>query len=338
MILAMSKPNEGIEGTIVPALIPYSKMQTNASTAKKNTHPIWSVKSFGILIASLMLMAFGLWGVFSSSPQQTTPSQQTTIVYQPQPVAKKYITKNIEDIQKGDLVYAYDVTTCEVSLKEVTDTFTRTSDHLRYLTTTNENDVAQTFETTDAHPFWVVTNNPDLERVTRNVVIENGTVLGHENIPITEHGYYVEAKDLNVGDIFIGANGEQTTLTATSRKEFPNGITVYNFSVEDNHNYYVIANLEAYENGAGVVLVHNAEYRKNHNRDLSEEDAPIPRKVKPDSMKPGHIMDKKTMDAIEKKYGRSDDKRQAFHEYINGMKGRGETLSWAELNALARDF
>jgi YD repeat-containing protein len=241
-------------------LIPYSKMQTNASTAKKNTHPIWSVKSFGILIASLMLMTFGLWGVFSPSPQQTTPSQQTTIVYQSQPVAKKYITKNIEDIQKGDLVYAYDVTTCEVSLKEVTDAFIRTSDHLRYLTTTSKNDVAQTFETTDAHPFWVVTNNPDLERVTRNVVIENGTVLGHENIPITEHGYYVEAKDLNVGDVFIGANDEQTTLTATSRKEFPNGITVYNFSFEDNHNYYVIANLEAYENGAGVVLVHNAEY------------------------------------------------------------------------------
>jgi hypothetical protein len=96
-------------------------------------------------------------------------------------------------------------------------------------------------------------------------VDENGTILYHENLAVTENGYYVEAKDLKVGNVFIGANGELTTLTATSREEFPEGITVYNFSVEGNHNYYVIANLEAYENGASVVLVHNAGYRAQSN-------------------------------------------------------------------------
>jgi hypothetical protein len=83
-------------------------------------------------------------------------------------------------------------------------------------------------------------------------------MLHHENIAVTEHGYYVEAKDLKVGDVFLGANDELTTLTETHRKDFPEGITVYNFSVEDDHNYFVIANYEAFQNGAQPVLVHNA--------------------------------------------------------------------------------
>ncbi|MDR3108867.1 MAG: AHH domain-containing protein, partial [Planctomycetaceae bacterium] len=149
-------------------------------------------------------------------------------------------------------------------LKEVTDTFVRTSDHLRYLTTVDEEGDTQTIETTDSHPFWVVTDNPDLERAAGDFVVENGTILYHENLTVTEHGYYVEAKDLKIGDVFIGANGELTTLTGTERVEFPNGVTVYNFTVADNHNYYVIANLEAYENGASVVLVHNAGYHDHH--------------------------------------------------------------------------
>jgi hypothetical protein len=38
------------------------------------------------------------------------------------------------------------------------------------------------------------------------IVDENGTILYHENIGVTEHGYWVEAKDLRVGDVFLGAN------------------------------------------------------------------------------------------------------------------------------------
>jgi hypothetical protein len=32
--------------------------------------------------------------------------------------------------------------------------------------------------------------------------------LYHENLGVTEYGYWVEAKDLKVGDVFLGANGE----------------------------------------------------------------------------------------------------------------------------------
>jgi hypothetical protein len=49
----------------------------------------------------------------------------------------------------------------------------------------------------------------------------------HENIDPGLNGFWVEAKDLREGDVFIGANGELSTLVSNERVEFPDGITVY---------------------------------------------------------------------------------------------------------------
>ena len=139
-----------------------------------------------------------------------------------------YVTANIEDIQVGDLVYSYDTATGEVSLKEVTSTSALRSDHINYLTFTDEDGNIQTIETTDGHPFWVVTGNPDLSRAARDYVFENDQWLFHENVTPTEFGYWVEAKDLQIGDVFLGANGELSTLVGTLRLEVEGGIAVYN--------------------------------------------------------------------------------------------------------------
>ena len=69
-------------------------------------------------------------------------------------------------------------------------------------------------------------------------------------------GYWVEAKDLREGDVFLGANGELSTLVAAERVVFPDGIKVYNFTVDGNHNYFVIAKCDEY--GQTSILVHNA--------------------------------------------------------------------------------
>ena len=95
-----------------------------------------------------------------------------------------------------------------------------------------------------------------MERAARAVVDENGVTLYHHNIDPTENGFWVEAKDLRVGDVFLGANGELTTVVAIERVDYPDGIMVYNFSVDGNHNYFVIA--EGDEYGQTSVLVHNA--------------------------------------------------------------------------------
>ena len=141
-----------------------------------------------------------------------------------------------------------------VSLRQVTETVVLKSDHINYLTIIDEEGNEQTIETTDSHPFWVVTDEPDLERAARSVVDENGVILYHENIEPGLNGFWVEAKDLREGDVFIGANGELSTLVAKERVEFPDGIKVYNFTVDGNHNYFVVAQGEF---GQTCMLVHN---------------------------------------------------------------------------------
>ena len=105
-------------------------------------------------------------------------------------------------------------------------------------------------EVTDAHPFWVVTNDPDLERAAR----EYGDGFYHENLEGI-NGFWVEAKDLREGDVFFGANGELLTFVSKERVELEEPITVYNFTVAGNHNYFVIAETDEY--GQTCVLVHN---------------------------------------------------------------------------------
>jgi len=181
--------------------------------------------------------------------------------YDENDVFVQYITKNIEDIEVGDLVYSYDTITGTVELKEVTAVFVREADHINYLTIEDENGNIQTLEVTDVHPFWVVTDEPDLERAARGLVDENGVWLYHENIGPTDNGFWVEAKDLREGDVFLGANGELSTVVSNERVEFPEGVTVYNFTVDGNHNYFVIA--QGDESGQTCVLVHNAERYKS---------------------------------------------------------------------------
>ena len=142
-----------------------------------------------------------------------------------------YDTKNIEDIEVGDLVYSYDTATGEYEYKEVTDTFVRRSDHINYLTIQDENGNEQTLETTNGHPFWVVSDEPDLSRAASSY--SDG--MYHGELGVTENGYWVEAKDLRVGDVFLGADGKLSTLTNVVRIEQNGGIDVFNFSVEGNH-------------------------------------------------------------------------------------------------------
>ncbi|GHT34938.1 hypothetical protein FACS189427_03200 [Planctomycetales bacterium] len=202
----------------------------------------------------------------TSSSQCFTAGTQIVVgeVYDEETCSIIYTTINIEDIKVGDLVYSYDTITGEVSQREVTATFVRESDHLDYLTIVDADGNEQVIETTDSHPFWVVTDSPDLSRAASEIVVENGTTLYHENLGVSANGYWVEAKDLRIGDVFIGANGELSTLVAQERVTFADGIKVYNFTVDGNHDYFVIAQTAEY--GQTCILVHNANeklYRQN---------------------------------------------------------------------------
>ena len=135
-------------------------------------------------------------------------------------------TCNIEDIQAGDLVLARDEHGQEIGLKPVKEVYKRTSFHLRHLTFESADGDQQTLSTTDEHPFWSVTADE-----------------------------FVEAGSLPVGHQVTDPHDKTQTLVSSTREEFPNGIPVFNFQVEDFHTYYVAAHA-----GDDVLLVHNADY------------------------------------------------------------------------------
>ena len=248
-------------------------------------------------------------------------------IYDENDVFVQYVTVNIEDINVGDFVYSYDTITGTTELKEVTDVFVRESDHINYLTIIDEEGREQIIETTDSHPFWVVTDEPDLDRAARSLVNENGVWLYHDNIGPTENGFWVEAKDLQVGDVFIGANGELSTLVDFERVVFPEGINVYNFTVEGNHNYFVLAQVGDY--GQTSVLVHNGKYSDGFKHALS-----------PEHIK-WALKDKKGMGTgINPKTGKPNDHltevRNALKGVINNLKKVKKKLGFSNLKPAER--
>jgi len=109
--------------------------------------------------------------------------------------------KHIEDIQIGDLVWAYNEETGETNLQKVVNTFINESDHILSIFTKGE-----IIKTTAEHPLF------------------------------TQDGWK-DAADLQSGDKILTANSEHIEVLKT---EFSyDTTTVYNFEVDNWHTYYV---------------------------------------------------------------------------------------------------
>lgn len=121
--------------------------------------------------------------------------------------------KNIENIQVGDYVESYNFDRKQVESKKVTNVFKKEKNTLVELMLNNE-----IIETTPEHPFYV------------------------EGIG------WVKAEDLLVGVKVKTYDGESITIDSKTIKQLETPVFVYNFEVEDNHNYFV---------GNSSVLVHN---------------------------------------------------------------------------------
>jgi hypothetical protein len=122
------------------------------------------------------------------------------------------ITRNIEDVQVGDYVLSRDQYNAGDGIEphRVTNTFARTSDHIRTLSIRDKNGNVETVQTTDEHPLWVVGKG------------------------------WTKAGDLQLGDRIGEADGSNdAVVVATSREEHPDGVAVYNFEVEGDHTYFV---------------------------------------------------------------------------------------------------
>ncbi len=125
---------------------------------------------------------------------------------------------NIEDIEAGMMVYSYNEETTEIELKTVKQTF-------------------------------ITIAKKDTVKVTVNGGIIEST---------SKHQYYVVGKgwtyafELEAGDVLLNGNNEEKIVENVELIiSDGNEITVYNFEVEDNHNYFV---------GEESVLVHNVSH------------------------------------------------------------------------------
>jgi hypothetical protein len=174
------------------------------------------------LAASLLLAGFlTLGGLFSAGETESRPVAQTVA----ESSAPRWQTKNIEDLQVGDRVLAWDEQTGRQELKPIDRTYVRTADHLRHVTLRNSDGSEQTLHTTDEHPFYVVGRG------------------------------WINAGELEPGDQLRQADQLIAAIVATSREDKPDGHTVYNLRVVDSHTYFAAADVTA-----EPVLVHNANY------------------------------------------------------------------------------
>ena len=110
----------------------------------------------------------------------------------------------IEDIQAGDLVWAWDEETGDTALKEVVETYVNSTSELVHVFVDGEEIV-----TTPSHPFY-------------------SPVKG-----------WTAAVHLRAGDILQLVNGEYVVVEKVQHEILETPVTVYNFQVEDYHTYYV---------------------------------------------------------------------------------------------------
>jgi RHS repeat-associated protein len=135
-------------------------------------------------------------------------------------------TKNIEDVKPGDQVVAWDEDTGEVVTRRVVRVFHNTSDHLRILQIRNANGTQQQLETTDGHPFWVPNQG------------------------------WIYAGRLHQGDAVRQADGSSATVIASIYEGHPEGVSIFNFEVEDSHTYCVAEGHGG--DSSFAIVVHNA--------------------------------------------------------------------------------
>lgn len=127
--------------------------------------------------------------------------------------------KNIEDIEVGDEVWAFDEATGEKALKKVIQLFRNTTDKWTHLLfKNNETKVVEELVCTPGHPFYV----DNLGWIEADKLLENDEVLLYNSSKVTLVNKEIEILDT------------------------PENI--YNFEVEDYHTYYV---------GNNGILCHN---------------------------------------------------------------------------------
>ena len=130
-------------------------------------------------------------------------------------------TKPIEQVKIGDLVVSRDEATGKTSAKRVTGTKVRTAYELIILSFADAaGKVVETIQVTPEHPFYV------------------------------DGKGFTPAGRLGIGNSIVTRAGPALTIKQLEHEARPEGVTVYNFTVEGDHTYFI-------GNATGGLWVHN---------------------------------------------------------------------------------
>ena len=113
-------------------------------------------------------------------------------------------TKNIEEIQPGDLVWSWNEETNKTELKPVVETYINEATELTHLFVGSEEIVC-----TPGHIFYAPKKG------------------------------WTDACRLRAGDILVLVNGEYVVVEKIQHELLESPVAIYNFQVQDDHTYYV---------------------------------------------------------------------------------------------------
>ena len=146
--------------------------------------------------------------------------------------------KNIEDIEVGDLVLAYDEETGEIAYKPVVQLFRNTTKEWCTVSVRVNDGELYEITSTPGHKYFVPGN-----RVRKDSrALEHASYAG-----LSEK--WVSACDLKRGDKVLLSDGTLCEVEGVSCKKLSVPETTYNLEVADFHTYYV---------SDACVLVHNS--------------------------------------------------------------------------------
>ncbi|WP_345409067.1 RNase A-like domain-containing protein [Amycolatopsis samaneae] len=169
-----------------------------------------------LLMNALADFAIGAGGRWSVKPRPGVPAGVPCNCFPAgTPVATEHGQVPIERIAVGDRVWARDLATGRSELRGVAGLFSKHADEILTITTT-----ATSVRVTPQHPFWVVGKG------------------------------WTDAGALRAGDRLSTRDGAEQPITAITGER--GDITVYNFEVEGDHNYYITD---------AQLLVHNCNLR-----------------------------------------------------------------------------
>ena len=154
--------------------------------------------------------------------------------------------KNIEDIEVGDLVLAYDEETGETAYKPVVQLFRNTTKEWCTVSVRGNDGELYEITSTPGHKYFVPGN-----RVRKDSrALEHASYVG-----LSEK--WVSACDLKRGDKVLLSDGTLCEVEGVSCKKLSAPETTYNLEIADFHTYYV---------SDACVLVHNRNCTNKYGR------------------------------------------------------------------------